>query len=206
MDEPLGALDKQLREEMQLRDHAYPRSGSASRLSTSRTISREALTMSDRVAVFNQRQSSSRLGAADRRSTRSRPTASSPNFIGENNALEGTVVAVAGEECDVRLDCGTVLRARTGNVGAGGRARIAVRPERVQLAGEGEGANRLDATVRELIYLGDQIRLRVELAGKHEFTIKAPISQLDRSLRPGDAIRVGLDPAHTRALDVPAAH
>ena len=48
--------------------------------------------------------------------------------------------------------------------------------------------------------------LRVELAGKHEFTIKAPISQLDRSLRPGDAIRVGLDPAHTRALDVPAAH
>jgi putative spermidine/putrescine transport system ATP-binding protein len=82
-----------------------------------------------------------------------------------------------------------------------------VRPERVQLAGaDGACANPLDATVRELIYLGDQIRLRIELAGKHEFTIKAPVSQLDRSLRPGDAIRVGLDPAHTRALDVPAAH
>ena len=90
--------------------------------------------------------------------------------------------------------------------GSDGSSSIAVRPERVQLAGEGEGTNRLDATVRELIYLGDQIRLRIELAGKHEFTIKAPVSQLDRSLRPGDAIRVGLDPAHTRALDVPAAH
>ena len=203
MDEPLGALDKNLRERMQLEIKHIQQNLGITVVFVTHDQS-EALTMSDRIAVFNHGVIQ-QIDAPE--ALYEYPTNSFvADFIGENNALDGTVVAVAGEECDVRLDCGTVLRARTGNVGAGGRARIAVRPERVQLAGEGEGANRLDATVRELIYLGDQIRLRVELAGKHEFTIKAPISQLDRSLRPGDAIRVGLDPAHTRALDVPAAH
>ena len=201
MDEPLGALDKNLRERMQLEIKHIQQNLGITVVFVTHDQS-EALTMSDRIAVFNHGVIQ-QIDAPE--ALYEYPTNSFvADFIGENNALDGTVVAVAGEECDVRLDCGTVLRARTGNVGAGGRARIAVRPERVQLAGE--GANRLDATVRELIYLGDQIRLRVELAGKHEFTIKAPISQLDRSLRPGDAIRVGLDPAHTRALDVPAAH
>ena len=204
MDEPLGALDKNLRERMQLEiKHIQQKLGITVVFVTHDQS--EALTMSDRIAVFNQGVIQ-QIDAPE--ALYEHPTNSFvADFIGENNALDGTVVAVAGEECDVRLDCGTVLRARTGNVGAGGRTRIAVRPERVQLAGaDGACANPLDATVRELIYLGDQIRLRVELAGKHEFTIKAPISQLDRSLRPGDAIRVGLDPAHTRALDVPAAH
>ena len=203
MDEPLGALDKNLRERMQLEiKHIQQKLGITVVFVTHDQS--EALTMSDCIAVFNQGVIQ-QIDAPE--ALYEYPTNSFvADFIGENNALDGTVVAVAGEECEVRLDCGTVLRARTGNVGAGGRARIAVRPERVQLAGEAEGTNRLDATVRELIYLGDQIRLRVELAGKHEFTIKAPVSQLDRSLRPGDAIRLGLDPAHTRALDVPAAH
>lgn len=201
MDEPLGALDKNLRERMQLEIKHIQQNLGITVVFVTHDQS-EALTMSDRIAVFNHGVIQ-QIDAPE--ALYEYPTNSFvADFIGENNALDGTVVALAGEECDVRLDCGTVLRARTGNVGAGGRARIAVRPERVQLAGE--GANRLDATVRELIYLGDQIRLRVELAGKHEFTIKAPISEFDRSLRPGDAIRVGLDPAHTRALDVPAAH
>ena len=203
MDEPLGALDKNLRERMQLEIKHIQQNLGITVVFVTHDQS-EALTMSDRIAVFNQGV----IQQIDAPETLYEYPANSfvADFIGENNALDGTVVAVAGEECDVRLDCGTVLRARTGNVGAGGRTRIAVRPERVRLAGEEGGTNRLDATVRELIYLGDQIRLRIELAGKHEFTIKAPVSQLDRSLRPGDAIRVGLDPAHTRALDVPAAH
>ena len=204
MDEPLGALDKNLRERMQLEIKHIQQNLGITVVFVTHDQS-EALTMSDRIAVFNHGV----IQQIDAPETLYELPANSfvADFIGENNALDGTVVAVAGEECDVRLDCGTVLRARTGNVGAGARTRIAVRPERVQLAGaDGACANPLDATVRELIYLGDQIRLRIELAGKHEFTIKAPISQLDRSLRPGDAIRVGLDPAHTRALDVPAAH
>ncbi len=204
MDEPLGALDKNLRERMQLEIKHIQRTLGITVVFVTHDQS-EALTMSDRIAVFNHGV----IQQIDSPETLYEYPANSfvANFIGENNALNGTVLAIEGDECDVRLDCGTMLRARAGNVGAGGRTLLSVRPERVVLNGQAaECANCLDATVRELIYLGDQIRVRVDLADSHEFTIKAPISQLDRSLQCGDVIRVGLDPVHTRALDpLPAA-
>ena len=46
-------------------------------------------------------------------------------------------------------------------------------------------ANRLDARVEELIYLGDQVRIRVDLCGNTNFTIKTPISRLDHRMRRG---------------------
>src|SRR5690606_23919739 len=132
MDEPLGALDKNLRERMQLEIKHIQQNLGITVVFVTHDQS-EALTMSDRIAVFNQGV----IQQIDAPETLYELPANSfvADFIGENNALDGTVVAVAGEECEVRLDCGTVLRARTGNVGTGGRTRIAVRPERVQLAG-----------------------------------------------------------------------
>ena len=109
---------------------------------------------------------------------------------------------IQGDECEVRLDCGTPIRARTGNVAMGERTLVSVRPERVMLDADGDNSvNRLDARVEELIYLGDQVRIRVDLCGNSNFTIKTPISRLDHSMRRGDSIRVGIDAAHVRALD-----
>jgi len=204
MDEPLGALDKNLREQMQLEiKHIQQRLGITVVFVTHDQS--EALTMSDRIAVFDkgviqQIDSATRLYEEPSNSFVA-------NFIGENNALPGTVAEVRGEECEVRLDCGATIRARTGNVGSGLPTVLSIRPERVALNGEaGACANRFDATVRELIYLGDHVRIRVDLLGNSDFTIKTPISHLDHAMRPGDSISVGLDAAHLRALDpMPAA-
>jgi putative spermidine/putrescine transport system ATP-binding protein len=79
---------------------------------------------------------------------------------------------------------------------------LSVRPERVQLNGAGEHCtNQFDARVKELIYLGDHVRIRLDLAGQHEFMAKAPVSHLDHRLVAGENIRVGIELEHVRALD-----
>ncbi len=199
MDEPLGALDKNLREQMQLEiRHLHTQLGITVVFVTHDQS--EALTMSDRIAVFNhgviqQIDSAEQLYEEPENSFVA-------NFIGENNVLDGTVEEVDGEQCRVRLDCGAALQARSRGVRAGARTTVSVRPERALLNGSSEAcANRFDATVKEIIYLGDHVRVRVDLAGKHDFTIKTPISQLDHSLRQGETVHVGMHPAHARALD-----
>ncbi|MCB4823556.1 ABC transporter ATP-binding protein [Roseicella aerolata] len=85
------------------------------------------------------------------------------SLVGENNRLPGTVMALDGEECQVRLDCGPELWARRGDAGGpGSRCIVAVRPERVAVAAMsaeemGEGA--LPATLQDVIFLGDHLRL-----------------------------------------------
>ncbi len=199
MDEPLGALDKNLREAMQLEiKHIHQNLGVTVVFVTHDQS--EALTMSDRIAVFN-RGVIQQIDSAE--TLYERPAnAFVANFIGENNVLPGTVETLDGDDCAVRLDCGTLLKVRAGNVRQGSRAVVSVRPERAVLDGTAaDCGNCLDATVRELIYLGDHVRVRVDLAGNHDFTIKTPISRLDHSLRSGETIRVGLDPEHVRALE-----
>jgi putative spermidine/putrescine transport system ATP-binding protein len=164
----------------------------------------EALTMSDRIAVFNhgviqQIDSASELYE--------RPANSFvASFIGENNALGGVVEAVEGAQCRVRLDCGTTVRAQVGQVsGVGTRTQLSVRPERVVLNGAGEGLeNHFDARIKELIYLGDHVRIRLDLADRHDFMVKASIaeiSDLDHRLVAGETIRIGMAAEHVRALD-----
>jgi putative spermidine/putrescine transport system ATP-binding protein len=109
--------------------------------------------------------------------------------------------------CRVRLDCGAEVLARAGNVaGAGVRTMLSVRPERAFLVnGPAPSVNVFAGAVKEVIYLGDHVRIRLGLAGSHDFTVKTPISQLDKSLQAGDQIQVAMDPAHISALDAPDA-
>jgi len=86
--------------------------------------------------------------------------------------------------------------------GKGARTMVSVRPERAFLVeGEGGDFNRFAARVKEVIYLGDHVRIRLDLAGDHDFTVKTPISRFDRGLRAGDSVLVGMAPEHACALD-----
>lgn len=200
MDEPLGALDKQLREHMQLEIKHLQRELGVTVVFVTHDQS-EALTMSDRIAVFNQ----GRIQQIDD------PTALYElpgnnfvaNFIGENNALEGTVEKVEGQMCTVKLDSGQRVQAALGNpVNEGARTVLSVRPESIQLNVQSLGcANRLGGYVREIIYLGDHLRVRVELAGRKQIMVKAPAAQHKHRFDTGDAIHVGIDPQQLRALD-----
>jgi len=197
---PLGALDKQLREHMQLEiKHIHEALGITVVFVTHDQS--EALTMSDRIAVFDQGV----IQQIDSPTALYEKPANNfvANFIGENNALNGVVESLHGETCQVRLDNGSRVQASIGNVvKAGARTVLSVRPECVQLNVQSLGcANRLGGYVKEVIYLGDHLRVRVELAGRKEIIVKAPAAQHKHRFDMGDAIHVGINPEQLRALD-----
>jgi putative spermidine/putrescine transport system ATP-binding protein len=199
MDEPLGALDKQLREHMQIElKHIHQELGVTIVFVTH--DQGEALTLSDRIAVFNHGVIQQ---IDDPMALYEKPANDFvANFIGENNALDGCVESVHGETCQVRLDNGSRVQASCGApVKRGDRAVLSVRPECVQLNVQSLGcANRLGGYVREVIYLGDHLRVRVELAGRRELIVKAPAAQHKHRFDLGDAIHVGINPEQLRAL------
>ncbi|MFN3985605.1 MAG: ABC transporter ATP-binding protein [Rhodocyclaceae bacterium] len=204
MDEPLGALDKQLREHMQLEiKHIHQSLGVTFVFVTH--DQGEALTMSDRIAVFNH-------GVIQQIDTpaalyENPANAFVANFIGENNALPGRVAELANGVSTVVLDDGSALAARVGDAGGPGSAAvISIRPERVRLARpDTPPANRLSAQVLEQIYLGDHVRLRMQVAGCDNFTMKAPISKVDRFPGAGERVDIELSPDHVLALAPPEA-
>ena len=205
MDEPLGALDKQLREQMQYEiKHIHANLGVTVVYVTHDQS--EALTMADRICVFDK-------GIVQQLSTPDELYEKPANsfvaqFIGENNRLSGTVKEVSGDECRVDLDGGGTVTALAVNTdGPGSRATLSIRPERVVLAaqdggsGTGDVPNRLSARVEELIYLGDHIRIRMTVAGRDDFVVKLRNDGTRCPLKAGDETAVGWLAADCRALD-----
>lgn len=198
MDEPLGALDKQLREHMQFEiKHLHESLGITVVYVTH--DQGEALTMSDRVAVFNDGVIQ-QLAPPDELYERPQ-NAFVAQFIGENNKLHGVVEDLSDGRAVVRLDSGEVIDAAAVNVGGKGRRTlVSVRPERVEQR-EDTSAPGLDAEVLEFIYMGDVFRTRLRVAGSDEFVIKSRNGQGQRRLRPGEKIRIGWATEDARALD-----
>ena len=107
MDEPLGALDKQLREQMQYEIKHIHESLGVTVVYVTHDQS-EALTMSNRIAVFDDGVIQQLAPPSD---LYERPeNAFVAQFIGENNRLLGSVEAIDGEECQVKIDNGEVIR------------------------------------------------------------------------------------------------
>ena len=201
MDEPLGALDKNLREEMQYEiKHIHENLG-VSVVYVTHDQS-EALTMSNRIAVFNDGMIQQLAPPDD---LYERPeNAFVAQFIGENNRLLGRVSHLNGGTCTVDLDeGGGQVQALAVNVAAEqARTILSLRPERVTIdPAEGSFPNVFDARVEELIYLGDHIRTRVRLCGLDDFIIKVPNAQGHTVLREGAEVRVGWAAEDCRALD-----
>ncbi|WP_067340312.1 ABC transporter ATP-binding protein [Stappia indica] len=202
MDEPLGALDKQLREQMQYEiKHIHENIGVSIVYVTHDQT--EALTMSDRVAVFND-------GVIQQLSTPDELYENPKNsfvaqFIGENNKLSGTVTEVSGTDCKVQLDDGTVLAAEAVNIdGVGSRTTISLRPERVEFDTDQSMDNLVKGRIEEMIYLGDHIRVRMNVAGNTEFIVKVRNRGQRRDLRTGQTVEIGWAASDCKALDAVA--
>ena len=199
MDEPLGALDKQLREQMQYEIKHIHESLGVTVVYVTHDQS-EALTMSDRVAVFEagvvqQLSAPNELYENPRNSFVAQ-------FIGENNKLQGTVRDIGDGRCRVELDDGTALAADPVNVSrAGERTTLSLRPERIELDPDGELDNVVDGTVREVIYHGDHLRVVMAVAGEEDFVVKVRNRGGRRPPEPGSRHRVGWDAVDCKALD-----
>jgi len=200
MDEPLGALDKNLREEMQYEIKHIHESLGVSVVYVTHDQS-EALTMSNRIAVFND-------GIVQQLSTPAelyeRPqNAFVAQFIGENNRLLGTVREINGSTCIVEVDGSGTVQALPVNVsGNGARTTLSLRPERVTInPPEGSVPNVFEGIVEELIYLGDHIRTRVNVCGHDDFIVKVPNASGNAALEEKATVKVGWDKEDCRALD-----
>jgi putative spermidine/putrescine transport system ATP-binding protein len=204
MDEPLGALDKNLREEMQYEiKHIHENLGVTVVYVTHDQS--EALTMSNRIAVFNDGVIQQLAPPEDLYELPD--NAFVAKFIGENNTLVGDVIAVDGDNCTVRVGDSDTIEALKVNVSdVGERTTLSLRPERVTVnPAPGSCPNIVDAQVEELIYLGDHIRSRINVCGHDDFIVKVPNSSGHAHLKPGENVKVGWQTVDCRALDAPAA-
>lgn len=171
MDEPLGALDKKLREQMQFEiTQIHKRLGFTVIYVTHDQT--EALTMSDRIAVFND-------GVVQQCATPSelyeRPAnAFVANFIGENNMISGNVKSIDGTKATVELTEGVTIQAHASGLSEPGPCILSLRPEKLYIQPTNNACN-CEAPAKFLVrhYVGDFIRYYFELAGGTEVAVKS---------------------------------
>ncbi|REG58395.1 putative spermidine/putrescine transport system ATP-binding protein [Paraburkholderia sp. BL6669N2] len=208
MDEPLGALDKRLRETMQYEIMRLHRELSLTIVYVTHDQA-EALTMSDRVAVFSDGRI--QQAATPSELYENAQNAFVANFVGENNGLTGRVVSVGEDWAALALSDGSVIRGRSEpGLRAGDEAMLALRPERAHIpSAEGvevdEHSNVVRAQVQELVYCGDHHRVHLALGSRDSFVVKVPNTQRHALPSPGSEIEIAWrhDDCKILAMSVP---
>ncbi len=198
MDEPLGALDKNLRESMQYELKHIHESLGVTVVYVTHDQS-EALTMSNRIAVFNDGYVQQLSNPNDLYETPKNSFVA--EFIGENNTITGTVKEISGDQAKVETDTGeTVIANPIAVSSVGEKTKISLRPERVSI-NPGDLENRFEAIVKEIIYHGDHTRVRVSILNDDQFILKIPNSSDEIRLNVDDKVQLGWAGQDCRALD-----
>ena len=199
MDEPLGALDKHLREQMQYELKRLHRDLGVTIVYVTHDQS-EALTLSNRIAVFHD-------GVIQQLDTPTKVYDEPSNafvagFIGENNALPGKVLSFDGKGgCIMELIGGQRVRATNGNCNAVGQAGVVcVRPEHLHISAEtAPGGNHTAALIEDFIFHGDHLRVKLSAPGMPEIFVKAPARGSQFPAK-GVAVTLVWEPAAARAF------
>ena len=178
MDEPLGALDRNLREQMKLEIKRIHSAVGVTVLYVTHD-QEEALTMSDRIA---------QLGTAEDLYERpvSRFVAS---FIGESNLFEGRVESSDGGAVFVH-GAGSRLPLSPGPRAfrPGESCTLMVRPEKIALGSD--ATDGLPGTVETVVYVGEFTRYRVRVAPEMMINVKTPNTHAVARAKPGDTVRL----------------
>jgi len=161
MDEPLGALDKQLREQLQLDIKRIQRELGLTIVYVTHDQT-EALTMSDRIAIFAGGRI---LQLSTPRALYDEPeSAFVARFVGQNNELAGVVTSMEGQRCIVRTRAGLIIRCRiVGSARVSDAVVATIRPELIALDSSRTESNSFAAVVQDIIYHGDHFRVRIAL-------------------------------------------
>jgi len=189
LDEPLGALDKKLRDHMKIELKRLQRDVGVTTIYVTHD-QEEALTMSDRVAVM--RAGRVEQVGAPREIYETPHTVFVAGFIGNTNLLSGHSRGGAA------IECGGVTIATAGVAPAAGAAvTVAVRPERIRLDDTGGLDNQLAATVAHVVYQGETVRYLLAADGGLELQAV----ELGRVRFPtGSRVRAGWSAADARVL------
>ena len=180
LDEPFGALDRKLRETMQLEVRRLQRRLGLTTIFITHD-QEEALVLSDRIAVMSR-------GTIQQIATTTEIYERPANdfvadFVGESNIFHGTLTAPGS----VTLDGGRILQVRSDKP-AGSKVGVLMRPERFVAS----GANAFAGEVIESVYLGTSFKLRLACEGGFELLVRQPA----RGALPaaGTSVTVGIEP------------
>jgi putative spermidine/putrescine transport system ATP-binding protein len=189
MDEPLSALDRQLREEMQIEIKRICKARRATVVYVTHDQS-EALVLSDKIAIIHQgklEQSGSPIDVYNNPAT-----AFIAKFMGESSTLTGELVEVDDDGSSILLSNKQYIRStKILDTHRGGKLEIILRPERIKIVEQPEsGCNVLDAVVVSSYFLGDKSRYQLDIGGQH-LLINQSNGMSNGSLRPGQKVRVG---------------
>ena len=198
MDEPLGALDRKLRE--QLQDEIRRIHGQLGVTMVYVTHDQvEAMVMSDRIAVFSDgriKQLAAPITLYEE------PTSSFvADFIGDNNRLRGKVDRIVDDVCEVAVGDQTILATPVGDISVGLEVVLVIRPERVILQHDQvQTKNSVPATVEDVVFVGDHIRVGLSTCGYSNFTAKVPNLAGHGRVLEGDTINIGWATLDCRAI------
>jgi putative spermidine/putrescine transport system ATP-binding protein len=199
MDEPLGALDRKLREWLQLEIKRLHEALGITFVYVTHDQD-EALVLSDRIAVFNDGRIE-QVGPADELYEHPR-TLFVAEFLGESNVFRGRAQR-NGSGWVVESDSYALRALAPDGLEPGQPAALVVRPERARLldAGEapGDGENVLSGRVRQVVYLGAARKVVVDLDASGAATVRESAA-VERRLEPGDPVRVAWYPAESTLL------
>ena len=205
LDEPFGALDRKLREQMQLEVRRLQRRLGLTTLFITHD-QEEALIMSDRIAVMDKGRLQQVGPPHEIYEAPANPFIA--DFIGESNMFTGTLEAKSDGVMRVRLERGhTIDVASRPDLSArvGQRVRVMVRPERfVDLpAAEGPSAiNRIDGVVAESAYIGVSDKYRIATPEGLTILVRLPSGPMSRRYRLGEPITAGFHAADARLVEV----
>ena len=203
MDEPLGALDKKLRDHMRLEIKHLQGSLDITVIYVTHD-QEEALTMSDRIAIMNEGEiiqldtpvalyeSPASLFVAD--------------FIGESNFLMGRVAETEDDRTAVETDDGlTIWVQKLNQMATGEDVSVAVRPEKIQILTDAPDAsndviNRFSGRIEEIIYVGEARIYRVSLAAGTIVDVKVQSGPSAQNFKIGGDINIGWQTRHGLAL------
>ncbi|MGE0723933.1 MAG: ABC transporter ATP-binding protein [Alphaproteobacteria bacterium] len=187
LDEPFGALDRKLRETMQLEVRRLQRRLGLTTLFITHD-QEEALILSDRIAVMSEGRLE-QVGRPDEIYGRPRNRFVA-DFIGESNLLRGRVAASGPDEATVSLTAGPTLRAPPAPANV--EVAALIRPEAVAVGPPAERlANRFDGEVVETVYLGMSVKYRIRISDGLEVLARAAARPGEPALDPGRRLAVG---------------
>jgi spermidine/putrescine transport system ATP-binding protein len=192
LDEPLGALDQQLRQEMQGELKAIQAQIGVTCICVTHH-QEEALTMSDRVAVMHHGRL---LQVGAPQDIYDAPASLFvAEFIGLSNRLDGRIVAVEGTRCRIEAPGLPVIQADVpAGAGPGGAVTVVVRPERLHLSQQaalGGFDNALPARVAKAVYNGHEMQYQLRVSEQLCWTVRVPNADGgQKRFLPGEAVMV----------------
>jgi spermidine/putrescine transport system ATP-binding protein len=202
LDEPLGALDAQLRKNLQVELKALQAEVGITFVFVTHDQS-EALTMSDRIAVMNEGHVEQ---AASPKEIYEEPeTVFVADFLGVSNLLSATAVGQDGGACTVEVG-DRKLRAQQGATGARGEVKVMIRPERIEIEPHSNtGEQRMPGMVERSVFLGGAYEVHIRVLGGELLKAMVPNDSGASAvaLEAGSAVSLYLPPDALRVLTTP---